>query len=177
MRPSILGASIGLLFVGACAGADESADQTALTASALNGSATHVDESDFRGANHSSAADTFHTSGAIDTTNPFFLSLGINGRSCASCHDGRAGWTMTSHLAQRLFDETDGLDPLFRPHDGANRPDADVSTIDARRAAYSMSLTRAVTRFTRRIPATAEFVVDAVDDPYGWSTPAALPTR
>ena len=72
------------------------------------------------------------------------------------------------------LDETDGLAPLFRPHDGANRPDADVSTLEARRASYSMARTRAVTRFTRTIPATADFVVDAVDDPDGWSTKTAF---
>jgi len=159
MRCITLGASIGLVFVAACDGSDEGADRAGVVASSLDDK-------------HSAAADTVHTSGAIDTTNPFFLSLGINGRSCASCHDARAGWTMSSLLAQKIFDATDGTDPLFRPHDGANRPDADVSTVDARRVAYSMSLTRAVTRFTRTIPASAEFVVDAVDDPYGWSTPS-----
>jgi hypothetical protein len=171
MRPSFLGASLGLLFVAACAGGDDSAEQSSVTASALRPG--HVDEGAFRG-DRAGAADTFHTSGTIDRTNPFFLSLGTNGRSCGSCHDGRAGWTMSGHLAQQIFDETDGLDPLFRPHDGANRPDADVSTVDARRASYSMARTRAVTRFTRTIPATADFVVDAVDDPYGWSKPSAF---
>lgn len=172
MRPSTLGASIGLFFVAACAGSDDSAEEGAMAAAALQ--AGHVDEGDFRGADKVGQADTFHTSGTIDTTNPFFLSLGTNGRSCGSCHDARAGWTMTAQLARKIFDETDGLAPLFRPHDGANRPDADVSTIDARRASYSMALTKAVTRFTRTIPASAEFVVDAVDDPYGWSKPSAF---
>ena len=171
MRPSIFGVSIGLVFVAACTGGDGSSEGAAVSDSALRGD--DEDDEEERG-ERSAAADTFHVSGAIDETNPFFLSLGINGRSCATCHDARAGWTMTSKLTRQIFDETDGLAPLFRVHDGANRPDADVSTLDARRAAYSMSLTKAVTRFTRKIPATAEFTVDAVDDPYGWSTPAAF---
>ena len=159
MRRCYLGLAIALGSIAGCSGAsdDDGADIGAeATASALK----------------SGTVGSVHTSGAIDPTNPFFLSLGINGRSCGSCHNPGGGWTMTAKLAQRLFDETDGTDTFFRPHDGANRPDADVSTVDARRAAYSVALTRATSRFTRTVPATAEFTVEAVDDPYGFSTPA-----
>jgi len=122
--------------------------------------------------NDSGVADTVHSTGAIDRTNPFFLELGINGRSCGSCHDARAGWTITPKLAQRLFDDSQGLAALFRIHDAGNRPDADISTPDARRKAFSTLLEKGVTRFARRVPATAEFEVIEVDDPHGWSTPA-----
>ena len=164
MRSSFIGVAIGLVAVAGCSGSSGDED-TGVAASALD-----------RGRDRSrvDAAETVHTSGAIDLTNPFFASLGTNGRTCATCHDARAGWTMTAQLAQKIFSESEGLDPLFRPHDGANRPDADVSTLEARRTAYSMALTRSVTRFTRSIPATAQFTVDAVDDPYGWSTPRAF---
>ena len=37
---------------------------------------------------------TFNPSGAIDFGNPFFQSLGTNGRSCASCHQPADGWTI-----------------------------------------------------------------------------------
>jgi cytochrome c peroxidase len=165
MRRCFIGVALGLVAVTGCSGGESEGEETDVVESAHSSHSSRQ---------RRGSAETLHSSGSIDTTNPFFLSLGVNGRSCATCHDGRAGWTITTDLARQLFRDTDGLDPLFRPHDGANRPDADVSTVAARRTAYSMALTRATTRFTRTIPATAEFTVDAVDDPYGWSTPAAF---
>ncbi len=119
-------------------------------------------------------AESFHTSGVIDHTNPFFEVFGTNGRTCATCHDSRTAWTMTPLLAQLLFLTTDGLGPLFRQFDETLRPDSDISTHAARKAAYAMLLSKGLTRFTRTIKPTAEFQVIAVDDPYGWSTPAAF---
>ncbi len=118
--------------------------------------------------------ETVHTSGAIDPANPFFQSLGTNGRTCNSCHDARAGWTMTPLLARHLFETTGGTSTIFRPHDEAIRPDADVSTVAARRVAYSMLLSKGLTRFTRVPSASADYTVVAVDDPYGFSTPTAI---
>lgn len=166
MRRCSIQIAVALVFLAGCSGA---ADERA------EGETTRVTKSALVPVkNRNGSAETTHTSGAIDTTNPFFLSLGVNGRACVTCHDARSGWTMSASLAREIFEESDGTAPLFRPHDGANRPDADVSTPKARRAAYSMAIARAVTRFTRTIPATAEFTVEAVDDPYGWSTPAAF---
>src|SRR5262249_3422824 len=36
--------------------------------------------------NENGTSTTFSTDGGIDLTNPFFQSLGTNGRSCGSCH-------------------------------------------------------------------------------------------
>ena len=119
-------------------------------------------------------AASFQTSGTIDFTNPFFQVFGTNGRACATCHDSSTDWTMTPALARALFDASDGLAPLFRAVDETVRPDADISTRDAREAAFAMLLSKGVTRFTRSIKSTAEFTVVSVDDPYGWSTPAAF---
>lgn len=119
-------------------------------------------------------AETSHRSGVIDRTNPFFLELGVNGRTCETCHDASTGWTITPAFAQSLFDSTDGLAALFRPVDETVRPDADVSTVETRRSAYALLLSKGLTRFTRTIPATAEYEVASVDDPYGWSTPTAF---
>jgi cytochrome c peroxidase len=119
-------------------------------------------------------AESFHTSGVIDHTNPFFQVFGTNGRTCATCHDSRADWTMTPFLAQLAFLQSDGLGPLFRQFDETVRPDSDISTHEAREKAYAMLLSKGLTRFTRTIKPTAEFTVTAVDDPYGWSTPGAF---
>jgi hypothetical protein len=72
------------------------------------------------------------------------------------------------------FEATDGLDPLFRPHDGANSPKLDVATVEARRQAYSLMLERAVVRVGLPVRDTAEFVLAAVDDPHGHASAAQL---
>jgi hypothetical protein len=119
-------------------------------------------------------AQTFTPSGTIDTSNPFFQELGTNGRACVSCHDASAGWSINTSFNWRLFWATDGMAPLFRPHDGAVRPDADVSDVWARRSAYALLLNKSLVRFTRVPAATWEFDVVDVDDPYGWSTTTAF---
>ena len=117
---------------------------------------------------------TVSTTGTVDTQNPFFQSLGTNGRACAHCHQPTSGWSITDTSAQAVFDATDGLDPLFRTVDGANSPTANVSTVDARRQAYSMLLTKGLIRVHMPIPANAEFSLAAVDDPYGYASAADM---
>ena len=124
--------------------------------------------------NASGFAATFSTIGSIDLTNPFFQSLGSNGRACASCHQPSDGWTVTPGHLQARFDASDGTDPIFRTNDGSNSPDADVSTVEARRAAYSMLLSKGLIRVGIGIPANAEFVLVAVDDPYGHASASDL---
>ena len=109
-------------------------------------------------------------SGAIDFTNPMFQQLGTNPRSCATCHGPDMGWAPTSKKARQLFRQSDGLDPLFNLVDEGSRPDADISTVEARRATFDTLLDLGVTRFARNIPAAGEFVVTAVNDPSGFST-------
>jgi hypothetical protein len=110
----------------------------------------------------------------IDGTNTFFkTSFGTNGQSCATCHQPADGFTIHVSCGPEIpkpsclsiddaFDATHGLDPLFRLNDTANRPDADVSTEDARRKAYSLTLALGVTRIDKGLPAApvvTEFVV------------------
>ena len=95
--------------------------------------------------NPSGEAATFSTQGAVNLTGEYFKVQGTNGQSCASCHIPEDAWSITPATLQRLFDETDGKHPVFNPTD-ANNPDMDVSTVEARRAAYSMLLTRGVFR-------------------------------
>ena len=124
--------------------------------------------------NATGAAQTLSRTGPIDTTNPFFQSLGTNGRSCGSCHVQAEGWTITPEGLQRRFARTNGLDPVFRLNDGANSPLADVSTRRARESAYSMLLTKALVRVGIAIPATAQFELAAVDDPHGYASAKEL---
>ncbi|MBS0298651.1 MAG: hypothetical protein JSR32_01750 [Proteobacteria bacterium] len=117
---------------------------------------------------------TYSTAGFIDLNNPFFKSIGTNGRSCASCHAPEQGWTITPKAVKKIFNKTQGLDPLFRLVDGANSPLADVTTIDKRRAAYSMLLNKANIRVGIGIPSGAEFELIEADDPYGFASETEL---
>lgn len=120
--------------------------------------------------NSSGRSRTFSANGALDTRNPFFQNLGSNGRACITCHQPDQGWTVTPEQIQKRFDATGGLDPIFRPNDGSVSPTADVSTVDARRQAYSMLLTKGLIRVGIGIPANAEFELVGVDDPYHYAS-------
>src|SRR5690606_19557822 len=99
---------------------------------------------------------------------------GSNGRRCVDCHQPDQGWSITPSRLALSFARSSGRDPVFRPVDGAVSPDADTSTLAAKRAAYALLLGRGLIRIGLGIPAGAEFVLDAVDDPYGHATSAEL---
>ena len=124
--------------------------------------------------NATGTAATFSTVGRIDLTGPFFQNLGTNGRTCASCHVHDQGWTITPAAVQSRFDKTSGTDPIFSLVDGSNSPLADVSTVEARSAAFSMLRTKGLIRIGLPIPANAEFTLAAVNDPYGFASAAEL---
>jgi hypothetical protein len=117
---------------------------------------------------------TFSFNGAIVLDGAFFQSFGTNGRVCGSCHQPGDGWTIVPAHVQERFAATGGTDPIFRTNDGSNSPLADVSTVEARRVAYSMLLSKGLIRVGLPIPATAEFDLSAVDDPYGYASAAEL---
>jgi cytochrome c peroxidase len=119
-------------------------------------------------------SSTFSTDGSIDLDNEFFQDFGTNGRTCGTCHTPEEGWSISAEKVQERFFATGGLHPIFRPVDGANAPNADVSTSAARLQAYSMLLDRGVIRVGIGIPAGAEFELMAVDDPYGYASAAEL---
>ena len=112
--------------------------------------------------------------GMLDVSNPFFQSLGTNGRSCVSCHVPSTGWTISPREVRARFHATRGLDPIFRTNDGSNSPLLDVSTVAARRKAFSMLLTRGLIRVGLPIPVGAEFDLVGVDDPYRYASAAEL---
>ena len=153
-----------------CGGAGESdavvAEGSALTTTSLR------NELPF--ANPSGKAATFSSNGSVELNGPFFQSLGTNGRSCGSCHQPAEGWSVTPEGVQARFLSSNGTDPIFRTNDGSNAPNADVSTVDAKRRAYSMLLSKGLIRVGIGIPAGAEFSLVAVDDPYGFASAAEL---
>lgn len=124
--------------------------------------------------NDTGVARSFSPNGALDTRNPFFQNLGANGRACITCHRPDSGWTITPSEVQQRFDATSGLDPIFRPNDGSVSPHADLSTVDARRQAFGMLLSKGLIRVGIGIPANAEFELVACDDPYHWASSGEL---
>lgn len=130
----------------------------------------------------SGAFATRSSFGRVDTSGDFFKSLGTNGRRCVSCHVPARGWTITPSYLQSVFDATGGgacddgrgLAAVFRPIDGATSPVADVATLEQRRVAYHLLLTRGVIRVDLPIPPGAEFELAAVDDPYHYAGPDHL---
>lgn len=124
--------------------------------------------------NETGVASTVSTSGSIDRRNPFFQDLGSNGRACVDCHQANQGWSITPSRLKQLFASSEGLDPVFRPNDGANSPNADVSTLEKRREAYSMLLNRGVIRVGLPIPENAEFTLTEADDPYRFASQSEL---
>jgi cytochrome c peroxidase len=124
--------------------------------------------------NPAGIGESAHTSGVIDRTNPFFQALGANLRTCETCHAPGQGWTVSANATKRMFDDTDGLAPIFMIHDAGGAATMDISTLDARKAAFATTVDRGVIRFTRTISPTAEFLVASVVDPYGFSTPTSV---
>jgi len=114
---------------------------------------------------------TVNVNGDFDLQNPFFRELGTNGRACVTCHQPDEGWTVTPEGIRRRFDQTRGLDPIFRANDGSNCDGADISSLPKRRRAFSLLLDRAVIRVGITVPDDAEFVVERVDDPYYCDAP------
>jgi cytochrome c peroxidase len=117
--------------------------------------------------NPNGAARVVTVNGAtIDEGNPFFQSLGTNGRACVSCHQPSAGMTITPPQIKAVFNATQGLDPLFRLNDGANGPNAPVATLAQRQTAYSLLLNKGLIRIGLTLPANRDFDVKVVLDPY-----------
>src|SRR5512142_1144717 len=57
--------------------------------------------------------ETYNLDAPTDTTtNPFFRSLGTNGRACATCHEPRSAWSVSVASIQQRFDESAGTDPI-----------------------------------------------------------------
>jgi hypothetical protein len=113
--------------------------------------------------NATGALATYSVGGRIDMRNPFFKSLGANGRSCATCHAADQAFAISPPQIRQKFARTRGRDPLFAPVDGANCPTAKRSDpMD-----HSLLLKYGLIRVANPVPANAQFTITAVHDPYG----------
>src|SRR5712672_1845180 len=94
--------------------------------------------------------------------------MGTNGRSCATCHQPSDAMSVAAANIQQRFDQTQGMDPIFRTVDGSNcNHSIDVSTVARRSAAYSLLRTRGLIRIAITVTANADYRVVNVSNPYG----------
>ncbi len=113
---------------------------------------------------------TYQSAGTTFTAgHSFFSPLGTNGRTCFSCHQPQAGWSMNPASAQAIFIGSAGTDPLFAPIDGSNCPDMGqaAKSLEEKALASSQLLTKANFRIFLPVPADAQFKVRILRDPYG----------
>jgi len=119
--------------------------------------------------NGSGLVETYNVNNQpISLNGAFFQSLGTNGRSCSSCHLPTEGWSVSAAEIQLRFLLTQVLDPIFRTNDGSNCDhNINTSTLEGRRQAYSLLLSRGLIRIPLAAPAGAEFTVLNANNPYG----------
>ena len=109
------------------------------------------------------AVSTFNAAGAIHENTAFFQPLGTNGRTCATCHQADEAFSITPGKIQQLYERSHGQDPLFAVVDGANCPTDNPKD----RAAHSLLLERGLIRIGIVLPASPQFQISVVHDPYG----------
>jgi cytochrome c peroxidase len=124
-------------------------------------------------ANSYGFAATFADAGYVDLDNAFFTPQGTNGRHCGTCHAPEVGWSMTGATVTALFLATGGTHPIFANHLDTDRPTADMSTIEARWSATTMLRQG---KFARKVglPATRDYDLIGIEDPFGVSTSTTL---
>jgi cytochrome c peroxidase len=115
-------------------------------------------------------AATFSTEGFVDLVGEYFQAQGSNGRSCATCHIPQEAWAINPGTLQRLFDETGGTHPVFNTLDANNPNTGNFSTVEGRRAAYSMMLSRGVFRRGGALRSPREWNLIGAEDPHGFAS-------
>ena len=118
-------------------------------------------------------AATFSPVGNVSFQNSFFMAQGANGRHCGTCHAPEVGWSLTGPMATAMFLTTQGTHPLFANNLDTDTPTADLSTVEARWNATTMLRQG---KFARKaaLPATRDYDLVGVVDPFGVATPATL---
>lgn len=144
------------------------------------GEGESVDEIERRGHDHESHKDDGVRSSSsqgnpIPTTSEFFQAQGSNGRNCETCHPQSDGWSLNADTVRRVFDATNGFDPLFSRVDtdvpGLTDEHIDGLSVRDRRKLFTMLLQA---KFTRNVtlPATRDYDLTAATDPFGVSSVA-----
>lgn len=107
----------------------------------------------------SGVLETYSPAGSLDTSGPFFQSLGTNGRSCATCHVPGNAFGLSAAHVQRVYARTAGHDPLFAPVDGA--------VCESQPQNVALLQHYGLFRIALQLAANPQFTITAVHDPYG----------
>jgi len=126
--------------------------------------------------NESGFVETYNVHhGPINLTGAFFQSLGTNGRSCSCCHRPAEGWSISAAEVRHRFLTTQGLDPIFHTNDGSVCDhNIRTGTLEERREAYALLLSRGLIRIAIQVPDGAEFTVERVKNRYGCDDTSTL---
>jgi cytochrome c peroxidase len=160
MRNSLLTTAMLCMLLGGIAAAEETAEP----GDRPGGSTVLPDGKPF--ANPTGTASSHSTLGNVDLRQSFFQKLGTNDRTCQTCHLPGDAWSVSAATAQKLFNDSRGFAALFQ-FDGQNVVGADLSTLQKRRAASSLMITKGLVRFNLTLPANAEFQISASEGTYG----------
>lgn len=108
-------------------------------------------------------------SGSVALNNEFFTAQGTNGRDCGTCHAPEDGWSMNGSTVTVLFLATEGTHPIFVNNLDTDTPTCDMTTVESR---WNCTTKLRQGLFTRSInvPATRQYDITAVSDPFGVST-------
>lgn len=151
---------------GACVASHETTDEQALIEDRHD---SIPNEKLFKNPGGFSAAAS--TEGFVDLDNAFFTPQGTNGRHCGTCHLVEDGWSIAPATAVQMFEESDGLHPLFVNNKDTDTPSCDMSTRESR---WNCTTMLRQGKFTRSInmpsTTTREFDMIAVSDPFAIST-------
>ncbi|NVB80303.1 MAG: hypothetical protein HOV81_18055 [Kofleriaceae bacterium] len=123
--------------------------------------------------NGAAASYSVTTAPRVALDNEFFTPQGTNGRDCGSCHAAEDGWSITPTTVTLMFLASAGQDPLFANNLDTDTPSCDMSTVAKR---WNCTTMLRQGKFTRKVapPATRDYDVTAVSDPFGISTTSSL---
>jgi len=116
----------------------------------------------------------WQSAGAVAASgNPFFMPLGTNGRTCATCHVRGSGMSVTARSLQARYTKSNGRDPVFAAVDGSNCP----ANPQAQQQSHSLLLNKGLFRIALPIPVDAQYTLKVLSDPYGCETNPTYDSR
>ncbi|HEV7219332.1 MAG TPA: hypothetical protein VGN39_10685, partial [Terriglobales bacterium] len=108
---------------------------------------------------------TYSSTGSVDLSGPFFQSLGMNGRTCGTCHAPSDGFGLSAADARFKYIISRGKDPLFAQVDGSTCPTGPIdNSLVVKSGLFRIGL---AVPPNATDPSPAQYTITAVEDPYG----------